>query len=56
VASGRLITELADVLRRDRFRKYLSLEEVEEYVAEIKAVCRTVDDPGLVNRGCPGCR
>lgn len=36
------------VLRRDRFRRYLSLEEVEEYVREIEGLCRMVDDPGPV--------
>ena len=30
--------ELRGVLRRDRFRPYLSVEEVEEYVAEIQGL------------------
>ena len=48
VASSRLLIELREVLRRDRFRPYLSLEEVDEYVAEVAALCRLVDDPGAV--------
>lgn len=35
VASDKLITEPGGVLRRGRFRRYLSLDEVEEYVTEI---------------------
>ncbi len=45
VASSRLLIELRGVLRRDRFRPYLSVEEVEEYVAEIQGLCRIVEDP-----------
>lgn len=45
VASNRLLIELGDVLRRDRFRPYLSLEEVDEYVAELEDLCRIADDP-----------
>jgi putative PIN family toxin of toxin-antitoxin system len=44
LASDKLITELGDVLRRDRFRRYLSLDEVEEYVTEIGGLCRPADD------------
>jgi putative PIN family toxin of toxin-antitoxin system len=48
VACPALVTELASVLRRDRFRRYLSLEEVDEYAGEIEALCRMVDDPDPV--------
>lgn len=45
VACDDLLRELGDVLRRQRFRRYLSLEEVNEYVSEIGALCRMVEDP-----------
>ena len=48
VACRGLLTELGDVLRRDRFRRYLSLEEVDEYVVEIEGLCRMVNDPDRV--------
>ena len=48
VASSRLLIELRDVLRRDRFRPYLSHEEVDEYVVELEGLCRIVDDPRAV--------
>ena len=48
VASRRLLIELREVLRRDRFRPYLSHEEVEEYVAEVEGLCRIVHDPRRV--------
>ncbi|MDP9418591.1 MAG: putative toxin-antitoxin system toxin component, PIN family [Actinomycetota bacterium] len=47
-ASDKLIAELGDVLRRDRFRRYLSLDEVEEYVTQIGGLCRPADDPDEV--------
>ncbi|MDP9403412.1 MAG: putative toxin-antitoxin system toxin component, PIN family [Actinomycetota bacterium] len=47
-ASDKLIPELGDVLRRGRFRRYLSLDEVEEYVTEIGGLCRPADDPDEV--------
>jgi putative PIN family toxin of toxin-antitoxin system len=48
VASEKLITELGDVLRRGRFRRYLSLDEVDEYVNEIRGLCRPAVDPDEV--------
>jgi putative PIN family toxin of toxin-antitoxin system len=48
VACPALVAELTGVLRRDRFRRYLSLEEVDEYSGEIEGLCRMVDDPDPV--------
>lgn len=48
VACPALVAELAGVLRRDRFRRYLSLEEVDEYTGEVKGLCRMVEDPDPV--------
>ena len=42
------MAELGGVLRRDRFRRYLSLDEVDEYASEIEGLCRMVDDPDPV--------
>jgi uncharacterized protein len=48
VACPALLAELGGVLRRDRFRRYLSLDEVDEYATEIESLCRMVDDPDPV--------
>lgn len=48
VVSPKLLIELAGVLRRDRFRRYLSLDEVEEYVREVERLCRIAADPEVV--------
>ncbi|MEO6121063.1 MAG: putative toxin-antitoxin system toxin component, PIN family [Acidimicrobiales bacterium] len=48
VACGTLLVELGRVLRRDRFRRYLSLDEVDSYLREIEVMCRMVDDPDPV--------
>ena len=45
VVSPKLLVELRDVLRRDRFRRFLSLAEVDELVAEIGRFCRVEPDP-----------
>jgi putative PIN family toxin of toxin-antitoxin system len=48
VACPSLLAELGDVLQRERFRQFLSLEEAEEYAAEIEGMCRVVEDPQAV--------
>ncbi|MDP9388615.1 MAG: ribbon-helix-helix protein, CopG family [Actinomycetota bacterium] len=53
LSSRKLLTELGDVLRRDRFRRYLSLDEVEEYVAEIKGLCWQRTIPTRFPRSSP---
>lgn len=40
-----LLSELAGVLRRDRFRRYLSQEEAHAYVAELVERAEPWDDP-----------
>lgn len=45
VACPGLLAELGDVLRRDRFRRFLSLEEVDDYVGEIETLCGMLEDP-----------
>ncbi len=48
VACDKLLVELGSVLRRDRFRRYISLEEVDDYLVEIEMLCRMVGDPDAV--------
>lgn len=40
-----LLAEFAGVLRGNRFRHYLPLEEVDEYVGEVEELCRMIADP-----------
>jgi len=44
------LAELGDVLRRERFRRFLSVEEAEQYAAEIEGMCRMVDEPQAFRR------
>lgn len=43
-----LLAELGGVLRRAKFRRYISLAEVDEYLSELEGLCRMVDDPDPV--------
>lgn len=43
--SPKLLAELDGVLRREKFRQYLSLREVEAYVAELTRRGEPWDDP-----------
>lgn len=45
VASLKLLDELRGVLARERFRRYLSADEADEYVDGLRVVCELVDDP-----------
>lgn len=44
VASPKLLDELRAVLAREKFRRYLSADEADEYVAGLRVVCELVDD------------
>ncbi len=46
LVSERLLAELASVLRRPRFRRYLSLHESAEYVEALRREGTFVEDPG----------
>ena len=46
VTSPALLAELRAVLRRDKFRPYVSLEEAEEYVELIRRESTSMEDPG----------
>jgi uncharacterized protein len=50
VVSPALIAELEDVLARDRFRAWVSTEQVEEYVVAIRDRAELDPDPGDVTR------
>lgn len=53
VVSPRLLAELAAVLRRATFRRYLTLEEANEYVEGIALLAETLtdaDEPPRVSR------
>jgi putative PIN family toxin of toxin-antitoxin system len=45
VVSIHLLAEIRDVLRRPRFRRFLSLTEVDELIDEIGGFCRVEADP-----------
>jgi putative PIN family toxin of toxin-antitoxin system len=45
VVSPQLLTELADVLARERFRRWMTEEEAEALVASLRADATVLDDP-----------
>jgi uncharacterized protein len=45
VVSPKLLTEFDDVLRRPKFRRFITLDEVDELVQEIALLCRVEPDP-----------
>jgi putative PIN family toxin of toxin-antitoxin system len=45
IASPLLLEELAEVLRRDKFRRYVDLSVVDEYVALVRSDATIVADP-----------
>lgn len=44
IVSPRLLAELAAVLQRDKFRRYIELDEVTEYVEGVATISETVTD------------
>ena len=53
IASAKLLRELRTVLAREKFRRYLSQDEADEYVDGLQLVCELVDDsinPPAVSR------
>jgi putative PIN family toxin of toxin-antitoxin system len=50
IVSPLLLAELADVLVRPRFRTYVSIEEVEAYVAVLKREAMPMEDLKIVRR------
>ena len=46
VTSPALMSELRAVLRRDKFRRYVSLDEVEAFVELIRRESTSIEDPG----------
>lgn len=45
VASPQLLAELDEVLRRSKFQRFMTLDEVDELVHEIALLCRVEPDP-----------
>ena len=45
VVSSTLLAELDEVLRRAKFRHFITLEEVDELIHEIARLCRVEPDP-----------
>jgi putative PIN family toxin of toxin-antitoxin system len=45
VACPQLLDELSGVLLRDKFRRYVTQDEVRQFVAGLAAVATVVDDP-----------
>jgi putative PIN family toxin of toxin-antitoxin system len=45
VTSPMLLAELEEVLSRDKFRRWLSVEEAAQFVADIKVLADVVSDP-----------
>lgn len=48
IASPRLLAELDGVLRREKFRTWLELDEVTAYLDEFERLAEAVDDPSEV--------
>lgn len=48
IASPRLLAELDGVLRREKFRTWLDLDEVTAYLDEFERLAEAVDDPSEV--------
>lgn len=46
VVSQRLLTELEEVVRRKKFRRYATIEEVEDYLDFIHRLVTVAPDPG----------
>lgn len=44
LVSPHLLAELEDVLRREKFRRWASIEDVETYLADLRALVSTVPD------------
>jgi putative PIN family toxin of toxin-antitoxin system len=53
IVSERLLAELASVLARSRFRRYVSLEEVAEYVDALRREGTLVEDPERIDPVSP---
>lgn len=45
IASPKLLEELRVVLAREKFRRYLSQDEADEYADGLQLVCELIDDP-----------
>ncbi len=45
VVSPKLLAEVDEVLRRPKFRRFITLDEVDELVHEIALLCRVEPDP-----------
>lgn len=45
IVSPRLLAELGDVLRREKFRRYVGLDVVEDYLALLRRDAALVSDP-----------
>lgn len=48
--SLQLLGEVRDVLRRPRFRRFLTLAEVDELIEEISSICQLEADPSSSQR------
>jgi len=48
IVSPRLLAELGGVLRRDRFRAWLDLDQVASFLAEVERLAEVSDDPERV--------
>lgn len=45
VTSAALLTELRAVLQRDKFRRYVTVDEAEEFVELVRRESTTIEDP-----------
>ena len=53
LVSSALLAELGDVLQRNKFRGYLSVEEAREFVDSLRVGATLVDDPPASPQGSP---
>lgn len=50
VVSPHLLAELLGVLRREKFRRYVTIDEAEQYVAGLASLGETLPDPEAIDR------
>jgi putative PIN family toxin of toxin-antitoxin system len=53
VVSEQLLAELAGVLERERFRRYLTVEEARDWVDSLRREARLCEDPARIARESP---
>ena len=50
VASPQVLAELSEVLLREKFRRWLTVDDAEQFFAGIASIADVVDDPPSLNK------